>query len=118
MKFFRLGSVLAFLALSCGGALAHAIVLGSAPAPEQTISGDEVAIEIHFNSRIDALRSHLKLFTPGGGAVVLQVTESEANDVLKSRATGLTPGPHRLHWQTLSPDGHITQGDIRFGVSR
>jgi hypothetical protein len=30
----------------------------------------------------------------------------------------LAPGRYRLHWQTLSPDGHITQGDIPFAVSR
>jgi methionine-rich copper-binding protein CopC len=118
MKLIRLGSVLALLALSCGAALAHAIVLNSTPAPDQTLFGEEISIEIRFNSWIDVARSHLKLYKPDGGAIALRATGSAATDILKATASGLLPGAYRLHWQTLSPDGHISQGDIRFNVSR
>jgi copper resistance protein C len=118
MKLLRLACVLAFLSVPGGAAEAHAIVLESIPRADQTVSGGDVVIEIRFNSRIDVERSHLKLFKPDGGALVLPAMEAAAADVLKSKATGLTPGAYRLHWQTLSPDGHISQGDIRFDVSR
>jgi methionine-rich copper-binding protein CopC len=76
-----------------------------------------VEIEIRFNSRIDVGRSHLKLFRRDGDAVSIPLAGS-AEDTLKATATGLTPGRYRLHWQTLSPDGHISQGDIPFSVAR
>ncbi|MEK4035118.1 copper resistance CopC family protein [Methylocystis sp. IM3] len=118
MGLFRLVSLVACLALTGGGAEAHAIVLNSTPRPDAIVSGRELAIEIRFNSRIDAGRSHIKLFGREGAAVSLPLDESASEDMLKARATGLAPGSYRLHWQTLSPDGHISQGDIPFRVDR
>lgn len=116
----RLGliCVLAFTLGASETALAHAVVLSSAPRAEETVRGEEIAIEIRFNSQIDAARSHMKLFRIGGGAVALPILDAASANMLKARATGLEPGPYRLHWQTLSPDGHITQGDIPFTMSR
>ncbi|MGJ0392358.1 MAG: copper resistance CopC family protein [Methylocystis sp.] len=90
----------------------------SSPRADDSIQGDELSIEIRFNSRIDAARSNLKLFKIDGGAVALPILDAGSPDRLKAKATGLKPGAYRLHWQTLSPDGHITQGDIPFAVSR
>lgn len=118
MKHF--GSVLVFACLvaSHGAALAHAIVVGSTPRAEAVVTGDPLAVEIRFNSRIDAARSHLKLFRIDGESVSLPLSAAGSDDALKASATGLAPGRYRLHWQTLSPDGHISQGDIPFSVSR
>jgi copper resistance protein C len=115
--FIQLG-VFALAILTGGGALAHAIVLNSAPRAGETVKGETVAIEIRFNSRIDAERSHMKLFKIDGDAATLPILDAASADTLKARASGLTPGRYRLHWQTLSPDGHITQGDIPFAVDR
>jgi hypothetical protein len=117
MKPMRFFLALLLLPSWGGAALAHAIVISSSPRPEQTVSGEKLAIEIRFNSRIDVERSHLKLFKPDGGVAVLPVDRS-SDDTLRGAAEGLAPGRYRLHWQTLSPDGHITQGDIPFAVSR
>ncbi len=118
MKIRRSFCAVAVLAAACGSALAHAIVLNSTPRADEIVTGDETPIEIRFNSRIDVARSTLRLFRIDGDAVSLPLTDSASEDTLKSKAAGLTPGKYRLHWQTLSPDGHITQGDIFFGVSR
>jgi hypothetical protein len=118
MKLLRSFCALAFLVAASGGALAHAIVLSSTPRADDLVKGAETAVEIRFNSRIDAGRSYLKLFKIDGDAVALPLADSSSEDTLKARATGLTPGHYRLHWQTLSPDGHISQGDIPFDVSR
>lgn len=115
---FRLLVVCALALIWSNAAGAHALVLGSTPRPEETIEQAELEIVIRFNSRIDAARSFLKLFKIDGAAVLLPVLDAGAADNLKSKATGLTKGRYRLHWQTLSPDGHITQGDIPFSVSR
>lgn len=117
MHLRRLLSLVALLSLSGGEAMAHAIVLNSTPRPGASVAGDALAIEIRFNSRIDVGRSHLKLFGRDGDAVSIPLAES-AEDTLKATATGLAPGSYRLHWQTLSPDGHISQGDIPFSVGR
>ena len=118
MMFLRFAPVLLWLAFLGGAAQAHAIVLGSAPRPDQVIAAEELAVEIRFNSRIDAERSYIKLFRIDGDAVALPLTDLSSPDTLKAKATGLKPGAYRLHWQTLSPDGHITQGDIPFSVVR
>lgn len=118
MNLLRLVSILACLAASGGAALAHAIVIGSTPRAEAVVTGDTVPVEIRFNSRIDAPRSHLKLFRIDGDAVSLPLSDAGSDDMLKASARGLAPGRYRLHWQTLSPDGHISQGDIPFTVSR
>lgn len=118
MKLFRLLGACALATIVPGAAWAHALVLGSTPHPEESVKTEELGIEIRFNSRIDAARSYLKLFKIDGDAVLLPVLDAGSADTLKAKATGLTNGRYRLHWQTLSPDGHITQGDIPFSVSR
>lgn len=118
MQLFRLVCILACLALSGAAATAHAIVLSAAPSPGEVFKAEEIAVEIRFNSRIDVGRSYIKLFKVDGDAVTLPLADSVSQDTLKARATGLTPGDYRLHWQTLSPDGHISQGDIPFVMSR
>lgn len=118
MKLIRLAPAFVWLVLFSGAAEAHAIVIASSPRPDQTVTGEELAIEIRFNSRIDAGRSHLRLFKIDGDAATLPMTDASSPDTLKATARGLTPGRYRLHWQTLSPDGHITQGDIPFVVVR
>jgi copper resistance protein C len=118
MQLFRFAPVFLCLALWSGAARAHAIVLGSTPSPGQTLAAEELEIEIRFNSRIDVERSHLKLFGPDGSAVSLPADDASSADTLRARARALAPGAYRLHWQTLSPDGHITQGDIPFALSR
>lgn len=117
MQLFRLVWIVTFFFVGARAADAHAIVLKASPLPDQKITGEEVAIEIRFNSRIDAARSHLKLFKPDGAVATLAPLDATSPDTLKAKATGLQPGAYRLHWQTLSPDGHITQGDIPFAVS-
>jgi copper resistance protein C len=117
MKVLGLLGILVGLVVSGGVARGHAIVISATPRAETMVSGDTVAVEIRFNSRIDAARSHLKLFRIDGDAVALPLADAGSDDTLKASARGLTPGRYRLHWQTLSPDGHISQGDIPFGVS-
>jgi copper resistance protein C len=97
-------------------AWAHAIIVSSSPAAGATVSGDAVAIRLHFNSRIDHARSKLTLFAPNGASQVLTAAPDASADELNADATSLSSGAWRLRWQVLSVDGHITRGDIPFTV--
>ncbi|UWU94884.1 copper resistance CopC family protein [Bradyrhizobium sp. CB1015] len=97
-------------------ACAHAIIVSSSPAAGATVSGDAVAISLHFNSRIDRARSKLTLLAPNGAAQALTPAADAPADELKAEAKRLSGGAWRLRWQVLSVDGHITRGDIPFIV--
>ncbi|BAC52174.1 bll6909 [Bradyrhizobium diazoefficiens USDA 110] len=95
---------------------AHAIIVSSSPATGATISGDNVAIRLHFNSRIDHARSKLTLLAPDGASRALRPASDAPADELNADATLLPAGTWHLRWQVLSVDGHITRGDIPFTV--
>lgn len=97
-------------------ASAHAIIVSSAPAAGAIVSGDAVAIRLHFNSRIDHARSKLTLFAPNGVTQAVTPAADAPVDELNADATHLSSGAWHLRWQVLSVDGHITRGDIPFNV--
>ena len=97
-------------------ARAHAILLHASPAPNETVSGPELKVELKFNSRIDARRSRITIVMPDKGTKVLANESSASPDVLAARGQGFAPGGYRLKWQVLSSDGHITRGEHPFTV--
>ncbi len=116
----RATPILALLFAFCfvAGARAHAIVVHSSPAGGESVAQADLPVEIRFNSRIDAKRSRLLLFRPDGSSLPLTILPIEAADTLRAEVHDLARGAYRLHWQTLSVDGHLTQGDILFRVDR
>lgn len=97
-------------------ASAHAILTASEPAIDGTISGPDVTLVLHFNSRIDHKRSVLTLTGPDGAQSALAIAPDTAEDEIQTHAT-LKPGAYTLRWQVLSGDGHITRGDVPFTVA-
>jgi len=97
---------------------AHAILLESTPAANSTVHGPELAIRLRFNSRIDAGRSQISLVRPDGASATLKLQEQSSPDTLSCVAGGLQPGAHRIRWQVLAADGHITRGEIPFTVAQ
>ncbi|HUL77611.1 MAG TPA: copper resistance CopC family protein [Vicinamibacteria bacterium] len=97
-------------------ARAHAILLHATPAPNATVKGPELKVELKFNSRIDAKRSRVTIVMPDETTRVLATDESASPDVLGAHGTGFAPGEYRLKWQVLSSDGHITRGEHPFTV--
>ncbi len=94
----------------------HAILLHATPAPNATVNGPELKVELRFNSRIDAKRSRVAIVMPDKSAKVLANEESGSPDTLAARGQGFAPGEYRLKWQVLSSDGHITRGEHPFTV--
>ena len=97
-------------------ASAHAILLHATPAPNATVNGPELKVELKFNSRIDPKRSRVTIVLPDESAKVLVNEESGSPDTLAARGQGFAPGEYRLKWQVLSSDGHITRGEHPFTV--
>jgi methionine-rich copper-binding protein CopC len=117
MNLTRLTLVVAF-AFSSVAAQAHAVLMRSTPTNDSIVFGSELDIDLRFNSRLDAKRSRLTLLAPEGRSVVLPLAPIDAPDALSAHAAALEPGDYKLHWQALSVDGHIAQGDISFHVNR
>jgi hypothetical protein len=111
-RFLRLLPALALLAAPLSPALAHAILVESAPAANAKIPAGHVAITLRFNSRIDAPRSRVTLAGQQGEAA-LKRSDSHRPDLLTGSAD-LAPGAYVLHWQVLAVDGHITRGTVPF----
>jgi methionine-rich copper-binding protein CopC len=113
-----LAAVAACAVLACApaSALAHAVVVAAQPAVNATVPAGDVAIRLQFNSRIDAARSRLTLVAPGGAQTTLAAAAGEAPGVLVARARVPSAGRWTLRWQVLSLDGHVTRGEVPFGV--
>jgi methionine-rich copper-binding protein CopC len=105
-----------FATLSAAPAFAHAVLTSSRPAQGASVPAGDIAIALHYNSRIDQGRSRLALARQGDKETVLPISKDEAPDTLASSAH-LAPGAYVLHWQALSVDGHVTRGEIAFTVT-
>jgi methionine-rich copper-binding protein CopC len=97
-------------------ASAHAVVVQSSPAVNETVQGPDVAVTLKFNSRVDGKRSTLLLSTSDSQSKPLTIEQQSAPDTLTAHATKLGPGKYAIHWQVLATDGHITRGEIPFSV--
>ena len=96
---------------------AHAVLVTSQPALHAHIKGPSFPVVLTFNSRVDQGRSTLTLEDAKQGRVALAIQRNAGGpEKLLSTASHVMPGSYLLHWQVLSIDGHITQGQISFEV--
>jgi methionine-rich copper-binding protein CopC len=116
LRLIHVPLAVALLAISSIPASAHAILLRSVPAIGGSVAAGAVALELHYNSRIDAGRSRLTLIRADHSQSVLPIVPDPAPDVLRAEAT-LPPGAYVVRWQVLAIDGHITRGDVPFTVT-
>ena len=112
----RLPTSLLLLVALATQASAHAILLSSTPAAKRMMKGPDIAVELKFNSRIDAKRSRLALVSSDGGENPLSIGPQPSPEIITSTAKGLKTGAYLLRWQVLASDGHITRGEIPFSV--
>lgn len=96
-------------------ALAHAILVESAPPIGASVTAGEIPLRLRFNSRIDRARSRLIVIRGDRSTSVLPIDDDGTDDIILSRVT-LGPGSFVVRWQVLAVDGHITRGDIPLTV--
>src|SRR5690349_9950617 len=81
---------------------AHAVLVKSTPEPNSSVSGPNVPVTLTFNSRVDQLRSTLKIEGSDQTLVAISVKKDPAApDKLVGQATNLKPGAYKLKWQVL-----------------
>jgi methionine-rich copper-binding protein CopC len=102
--------------LPLDAARAHALVVASLPASNSVVPGDDLAVDLQFNSRLDQKRARLRLIPAEGESRDLELLASDDPAHLRAKAGGLTPGDYRIEWYVLSPDGHVTRGNVPFRV--
>lgn len=96
-------------------ASAHAILMASTPRHADQFAAGTHTLTLRFNSRLDHARSRLTLLRPDQSVALLALLPG-SDDVLSASVT-LTQGAHVVRWQVLAVDGHITRGEVPFGVT-
>ena len=99
-----------------GPVAAHALVIASQPGANSEIAAGEVAVDLQFNSRLDRKRARLRLIDASGAARDLALAPDKSPDHLRAAAGRLEAGAYRIEWYVLSPDGHVTRGNVQFVV--
>ena len=92
------------------------IIAESTPAPNATVTASELAIDIHFKTKIDHQHSRLVLVLPNERLLDLPPNMTAAPDHLLGRASSLTPGSYILRWQALPIGKKLVKGEIPFTV--
>ena len=103
-----------FAVFGISQAAAHAILIDSTPSPLGHVPAGHLALNLRYNSRVDAGRSKLVLQHAGVETRLAQ-TEGATPDVLRA-TLDVTPGDYVVAWQVLATDGHITRGRVPFTV--
>jgi methionine-rich copper-binding protein CopC len=111
-----LGAVLG-LVLTSGLAVAHSLLLESAPAANSVVSASPRELRLRFNNRIEKRLSRIRLVDERGEARDLAIATDGAADWLSATVPAMTPGRYRVEWQVLSTDGHVVTGRYSFTVT-
>lgn len=113
----RIVGCLALLGLSFPGqALAHGLLVQTAPAADAAVAQPPVEISLNFNENIEARFSGIDLVGPDGAIVATgEITVDDKNMVAPVLGS-LVPGVYQVDWHVLSADGHKVKGSYRFEV--
>ncbi len=96
---------------------AHAIVVESVPTHDAWLPISPARILLRFNTKIEHGLCRVRLEGPNG-EIETPLASPEAPDRLEASVPALDPGTYLLRYRTFSPDGHVTEGVLRFHVGR
>ncbi|MCA1851170.1 MAG: copper resistance protein CopC [Beggiatoa sp.] len=94
---------------------AHAIVVESMPVHDARLETSPPRILLRFNTKIEHGLCRVRLEGPDGD-IEMPLDPPEAPERLEARMPPLVPGTYLLRYRTFSPDGHVTEGVLRFHV--
>jgi methionine-rich copper-binding protein CopC len=110
----------ALLPLDPAPAAAHAIVLESVPPADAVLARSPERVILRFNSKIEKRLTRVTLSAGRGTPRPLSLANNGENepDRLVVPMEPLAPGPYVIRYKVLSSDGHVTEGALRFTVSK
>jgi len=106
--------VLAGIALSIGGAFAHASLLRAEPADGAMLAGAPEAFVLTFSEPISPLV--LRLIGPDGARITLAAPATGDTTMRVPAPAALGTGTYILNWRVISQDGHPVAGNILFSI--
>jgi methionine-rich copper-binding protein CopC len=106
------------LALLPTVALAHAVLVKSAPARRAVLNHPPARVELWFNERLEPAYSSLSVTDASGvgvdrGDVTIDVEDPRR---LWVSLSALAPGRYTVRFRVLSVDGHVVESSFPFSV--
>jgi copper resistance protein C len=106
------------LLLGAGGeALAHAKLVSSSPAANQTVTPPPTSLTLTFSESIEIKFVQVKLSDANGTTVKTGSVTQDATDravLIVPLTAPLGDGRYTVSWQVVAADGHKTKGTYRF----
>lgn len=99
------------------GALAHAYLDASNPAPNGVTANGTQVLALGFTEVVDPDHMRVSLEGPAGPVQPSDLdVPSDRPSVLRVEVDPLEPGAYRLEWTSFSIDGHVDRGRLAFTV--
>ena len=99
-------------------AAAHALPLRSNPPVGAQVQQSPKQVRIEFDSELEPVFSGIEVRNAQGKVISGQSRVEPGNTVLEAPLPAVGPGTYHVYWHAVGRDGHRTQGDYRFTVSR
>ena len=101
-------------------AFAHASLVDSFPAKDQTVTGSPSEIHLTFNEHVEARYCRIKLVSNAGKNFDAdRPAADKANpNAIVAAVPVLRPGVYSVRWTAVGGDGHKTHGDFSFTVAK
>jgi copper transport protein len=97
-------------------AWAHALLLGSDPAPDATLDAPPATISLTFSETVIPVGKAIRAFSPSGRQVAGPVRTD--GHVLTAPISSTETGTYVVTWQALAADTHPSRGAFRFVVGQ
>lgn len=97
-------------------ALAHSVLVSSAPKIDAVVAPGPRDLTLTFDSRVDAHRSRIFMTYPDGVRHALTPEIGKTKGTLVVHVEDLPVGQIYLNYEVLSVDGHIARGVVKFTV--
>jgi copper resistance protein C len=109
----------AWLLLSCVPVLAHARLVETYPADEDTLAEPPEQVQLLYNEPVEAAFDPIEVYDPEGD----RVNEDDVREASDNRrllivdlVEGLPEGSYTVEWRVTSADGHPVSGEYGFDV--
>src|SRR4051794_35503628 len=113
-------AILSAIALSGGPAVAHAFLDKASPRVGSHLAVAPKEVRLEFSDPVAAASCTVTVAGPPGfgGAGPVTGASGDRRTLVTLLGAPAPPGRYVVHWRVVSVDGHVTQGDFQFEVSR